>query len=74
MGRRERDRIRALEPYASTVEPRPEEWKDEIVAERGVKLLPERGGVLHDVFCRLMATDVGIQNLRAVVFPYTLRR
>lgn len=59
MGRRERDRIRALETYASTVESRPEEWNDEIVAERGVKLLPERGGASHDVSSRFRVTDVG---------------
>lgn len=44
MGKRERDRVRALQTYASTVETQPQEWKDEIVAERGVLLLPERGG------------------------------
>ncbi|KAL6304584.1 transcriptional regulator of RNA polII, SAGA, subunit-domain-containing protein [Sparassis latifolia] len=43
MGKRERDRIRAMEPYALTVESQPQSYSDEIAAERGVRLLPERG-------------------------------
>ena len=50
LGRRERDRIRALEALAAN-EPRvPKAYTDEIAAERGVQLLLERGGeyfVLH---------------------------
>jgi Transcriptional regulator of RNA polII, SAGA, subunit len=44
IGRRERDRIRNLKPVALTSKrvPRPE--VDEIANERGVRLLPERGG------------------------------
>lgn len=49
MGKRERDRVRALQTYAATVETQPQEWKDEIVAERGVILLAERGGELHSI-------------------------
>ncbi|KAI0923794.1 hypothetical protein AcW1_006656 [Taiwanofungus camphoratus] len=43
MGRHERERIRVLESYASGIERRPQKAKDEIAAERGVQLLPERG-------------------------------
>lgn len=46
MGRHERERIRVLESYASGIERRPQKAKDEIAAERGVQLLPERGGML----------------------------
>lgn len=44
LGRHERDRIRALEAVASNEAPQPKPYTDEIVAERGVQLLLERGG------------------------------
>lgn len=44
IGRRERDRIRALEAVATNETPHPKAYTDEIVAERGVQLLSERGG------------------------------
>ncbi|KAI0072699.1 hypothetical protein K474DRAFT_1628620 [Panus rudis PR-1116 ss-1] len=43
MGRRERERIRGLESLALSTERVPRKEKDEIAAERGVQLLPERG-------------------------------
>lgn len=45
MGRRERERFRLLENAALSTERRPRKDRDEIAAERGVVLLPERGGV-----------------------------
>ena len=44
LGRRERERIRALETVAMNETPYPRPYTDEIAAERGVQLLPERGG------------------------------
>ena len=44
LGRRERDRVRALEAIAANEQPYPKMYTDEIAAERGVILLPERGG------------------------------
>ncbi|KZT10055.1 uncharacterized protein LAESUDRAFT_735053 [Laetiporus sulphureus 93-53] len=43
LARHERERVRHLDSYAATVEPRPQQYKDEIAADRGVLLLPERG-------------------------------
>ncbi|OCH93654.1 hypothetical protein OBBRIDRAFT_276982 [Obba rivulosa] len=43
LGRRERDRVRGLETYAATVPRKPQPFSDEIAAERGVQLMPERG-------------------------------
>ncbi|OBZ73832.1 hypothetical protein A0H81_06044 [Grifola frondosa] len=43
MGRRERERVRTLESYASTLLPSPQPYKNEIAAERGVQLIEERG-------------------------------
>ncbi|KAI0741934.1 transcriptional regulator of RNA polII, SAGA, subunit-domain-containing protein [Daedaleopsis nitida] len=43
LGRRERDRIRALEAVAINEAPHPNAYTDEIAAERGVQLLLERG-------------------------------
>jgi hypothetical protein len=45
IGRRERDRIRNLKPVALTSKRQPRPEVDEIANERGVGLLPERGGV-----------------------------
>lgn len=44
MGRRERERFRHLETMALSTERRPRMDRDESAAERGVVLLPERGG------------------------------
>ncbi|KAH9935941.1 transcriptional regulator of RNA polII, SAGA, subunit-domain-containing protein [Epithele typhae] len=43
LGRRERDRIRALEAMALNEPPQAKSYVDEIAAERGVELLKERG-------------------------------
>ncbi|EJF64257.1 transcriptional regulator of RNA polII, SAGA, subunit-domain-containing protein [Dichomitus squalens] len=43
LGRRERDRIRTLETVALNEAHVPKPYTDEIAAERGVQLLPERG-------------------------------
>ncbi|KAF9525968.1 transcriptional regulator of RNA polII, SAGA, subunit-domain-containing protein [Crepidotus variabilis] len=44
VGRKERERIRALQTAPTTIEPmRPRREIDEIACERGVELLPERG-------------------------------
>ncbi|KAH9839856.1 transcriptional regulator of RNA polII, SAGA, subunit-domain-containing protein [Rhodofomes roseus] len=43
MGRRERERVRQFKHLAVPLESRPQPFKDEIAAERGVQLLPERG-------------------------------
>lgn len=45
MGRSERERVRGLESTALTSEKRPFRDQDEIAAERGVQLIPERGGM-----------------------------
>jgi hypothetical protein len=45
IGRRERDRIRNLKPVALTAKRKPRPEVDDIANERGVQLLPERGGV-----------------------------
>lgn len=45
LGRRERDRIRALETVALNEPVVPRDYTDEIAAERGVTLMQERGGV-----------------------------
>lgn len=52
VGKRERERLRSLEPVAlsSRYEPRP--GMDEIASERGVQLLKERGGKSHFVVPR----------------------
>ncbi|CAL1714736.1 unnamed protein product [Somion occarium] len=42
VGRRERERVKGLESLSLTTERRPRKDKDEIAAERGVQLLPER--------------------------------
>lgn len=47
MGKRERDRLRSLDGLALSTERRPRREKDEIAADRGVILLPERGGMFH---------------------------
>lgn len=44
MGKRERQRLKALQNAPSALEPRPRKDIDEIACERGVELLPERGG------------------------------
>ena len=45
LGRRERDRVRNLSSQSSALErPRPRKDMDEIARDRGVVLLPERGG------------------------------
>lgn len=44
LGRRERDRIRALETVALNEPVVPRDYTDEIAAERGVTLMQERGG------------------------------
>ena len=44
LGRRERYRIRTLETVALNEPHLPKPYTDEIAAERGVQLLPERGG------------------------------
>lgn len=44
LGRRERERVRQLAHLAVPLESRPHHYKDEIAAERGVQLIPERGG------------------------------
>ncbi|KAI0725417.1 transcriptional regulator of RNA polII, SAGA, subunit-domain-containing protein [Fomitopsis betulina] len=43
LGRRERERVRQLAHLAVPLESRPHHYKDEIAAERGVQLIPERG-------------------------------
>ncbi|KAF9820596.1 hypothetical protein IEO21_01299 [Rhodonia placenta] len=43
LGRRERERVRHLEAAAVALDQRPQIHKDEIAAERGVQLVPERG-------------------------------
>jgi hypothetical protein len=45
IGRRERDRIRSLKPVALSAKRKPRMEVDEITNERGVQLLPERGGL-----------------------------
>lgn len=47
LGKRERERVRNMQPVALSTkyEPRPE--TDEIASERGVQLLKERGGKFH---------------------------
>lgn len=45
LGRRERERVRQLANMAVPLESRPQQYKDEIMAERGVHLIPERGGM-----------------------------
>ena len=44
LGRHERERIRTLEAVALNEVERPRPHMDEISAERGIKLLPEKGG------------------------------
>ena len=44
LGKRERDRVRALEQVALNEAQYPRPYTDEIAAERGVQLLPERTG------------------------------
>lgn len=44
IGRRERDRIRNLKPVALSSKRKARPEVDEIANERGVQLLPERGG------------------------------
>ena len=44
MGRKERERFRHLGTMALSTERKPLKDRDEIAAERGVVLLPERGG------------------------------
>lgn len=44
VGRRERERVKSLKAYALAMEHGHGINKDEIAAERGVQLLPERGG------------------------------
>ena len=45
MGKRERERIKGLQTLPPTVDPpRPQAYMDEMARERGVELLPERGG------------------------------
>lgn len=51
MGRRERERIKALQPPSPPSEyQRPRRETDEIARERGIELLPERGGMSR-IFC-----------------------
>ena len=76
LGKRERERIRSLEPYAAQVEPQLEEWKDEIVAERGVKLLPERGGTLCDIhgYCLIMTFSIEPAGSRLQLYLASMTR
>lgn len=51
LGRRERDRVRNLPSQSSALErPRPRKDTDEIARDRGVVLLPERGGEFSAAF------------------------
>ena len=51
LGRRERDRVRNLSLQSSALErPRPRKDMDEIARDRGVVLLPERGGEFEATF------------------------
>lgn len=45
MGKRERDRLRSLDAVALSMERKPRKDHDEVFADRGVVLLPERGGM-----------------------------
>lgn len=45
IGKRERERLRGLGHVALSTERKPQDYKDEVAAERGVALLPERGGM-----------------------------
>ena len=55
IGKRERDRLRGLDAVALSTERKPRKEVDEIAADRGVVLLPERGGESYDTLflCRL---------------------
>lgn len=44
MGRKEREKFRHLGSMATRSERRPQPGRDEIASERGIELLPERGG------------------------------
>lgn len=57
MGKRERERLHALSSIPPMIDPpRPRVEMDEIACERGVTLLPERGGM-----CRSRCCDVGFE-------------
>ena len=58
LGRRERDRIRSLEAIAANEALHARPYTDEIAAERGVQLVPERGGKLR------LAYDPCVRRLR----------
>jgi hypothetical protein len=68
VGKRERERIRGLHTLALSTESRPRPETDEIARERGVQLLPERGGAF--LFIRLQISTsnlIYLQILREVV-------
>lgn len=71
MGKRERDRLRSLDAVALSSERRPRKDLDEVAADRGVVLLPERGGASHyaTVVSRVLI-PTNHQNLRVLGRPY----
>ena len=75
MGKRERDRLRSLDAVALSSERRPRKDLDEVAADRGVVLLPERGGALRSAItvCRVLIST-NAQNPRVLGRPYTWLR
>ena len=74
VGRRERERIRNIQPLALSIERKPRPDSDEIARERGVQLLPERGGAPAALYLSLLQAAgltafVG-QTLLAVARPF----
>ncbi|KAH0836628.1 transcriptional regulator of RNA polII, SAGA, subunit-domain-containing protein [Lanmaoa asiatica] len=64
LGRRERDRVRNLPSQSSALErPRPRKDMDEIARDRGVVLLPERGGEFSPICLPL------VQSTPCIVDP-----
>jgi hypothetical protein len=77
MGKRERERLQSLQNLVPLTDlPQPRKELDEIACERGVELLPERGGMWSIISCVIMFPSRGFQSHLAVVlqFNYMPRR
>lgn len=60
MGKRERERLQSLQNLVPPTDiPQPRKELDEIACERGVELLPERGGMWPVIFCVMMIPSRG---------------
>lgn len=70
MGKRERERLKNLQdPSAPLNPPRPRKETDEIANERGIELLPERGGP-YLILCMPRRYLTLLQRPLVVAYPY----